>query len=315
MQPTMRRRMWLAMQRRLVCTAVLMLTGAHGVAAQERFEDLARMFDYSPATALDVRQQDSALVDSVVVRDISYASPQGGRVPAYLVVPVRAAGPFAGIVFVHWGQGNRSEFVSEAIALAHRGAESLLIDAPFNRLDDPNRDKPVVQGEHDGYVQLVIDIRRGIDLLRSHAEVDASRIGYVGHSLGATWGGVVAGIDHRVKALVLMGGLPTLTDYDFPDPLIRQQALSRKPADREAYERALTPINPVRFVGHSSPAVLFFQWATFDRYISRRAAKTYFDAAGEPKSQQWYVSSHEFNDPHARTDRDEFLAVHLGLTQ
>ena len=59
----------------------------------------------------------------------------------------------------------------------------------------------------------------------------------------------------------------------------------------------------------SKPADL--QWATFDRYISKRAAQRYFDAAGDPKTQQWYVSSHEFTDPRARSDRDKFLATEL----
>lgn len=280
--------------------------------ARGQFDSLARAFSYDSSAALDVRQRDSTIVGHTIVRDISYASPKGGRVPAFLVVP-SGSGPFAGVVFVHWGQGNRSEFVAEAVELARRGVESLLIDAPYNRVDDQNRKKPDPQGERDGYVQLVIDIRRGVDLLLGRSDVDRDRIGYVGHSLGATWGGVVAGLDHRVKAFVLMGGLPTLTDFDFPDPLIQQEATSRSRAALDAYDRAIAPINPIRFVGHSSPARLFFQWATFDRYISKRAAQRYFDAAGEPKTQQWYVSSHEFNDPRAQSDRDKFLAMQLGF--
>jgi len=247
-----------------------------------------------------------------VVRDISYASPRGGRVPAYLVVP-RGSGPFAGLVFVHWGQGNRSEFLAEATALAGDGVESLLIDAPFNRLDDPNRARPGPEAERDAYIQLVIDARRGIDLLTSRAEVDSARVGYVGHSLGATWGGVLAGIDHRFKAMVLMGGLPTLTDTDFPDPVIRRDLTSQKPDARAAYVRVMATVNPIQFVAHSTPVALFFQWATVDRYISRGAAERYFAAAGQPKSQQWYYSSHEFNEPSARLDRDRFLATHLGF--
>ena len=271
-----------------------------------------RPFSYDRSVALDVRQQDSSVIGQTVVRNISYASPKGGRVPGYLVRP-RDRGPFAGIVFVHWGQGNRSEFVAEALALADRGVESLLIDAPFNRLDNPNRTRTGPEEERDEYIQLVIDVRRGIDVLLSQPDVDSARIGYVGHSLGATWGGVVAGVDHRVKALVLMGGLPTLTDFDFPDPIIQQQASGRPQSARDANLRAMTPINPIRFVGHSSPAHVFFQWATFDRYISRRAAQRYFEAAGEPKQQRWYDSSHEFNDRRAQSDRDDFLAANLGF--
>ncbi len=278
--------------------------------AQDRFADLVRAFAYDSTAPLNAHQRDSTVEGRAIIRDLSYASPKGGRVPAYLVAP-SGAGPFAGVVFVHWGQGNRSEFIAEAVELASHGVESLLIDAPFNRVDDPNRKKPDPQGERDGYVQLVVDIRRGIDLLLARRDVDRSRIGYVGHSLGATWGGVVAGVDHRVRAFVLMGGLPTLTDFDFPDPLIQQEANARSRAALDAYDRAISPINPIRFVGHSSPARLFFQWAVFDRYISKRAAQRYFDAAGEPKTQQWYVSSHEFTDPRARSDRDKFLAREL----
>jgi dienelactone hydrolase len=296
--------------RYLFLTTLAVIAGAVPATAQDQIKSLARAFAYDSAAPLDVRQQDSTFVGRAIVRDITYASPKGGRVPAYLIVPA-GSGPFAGVVFVHWGQGNRSEFVAEALMLASHGVESLLIDAPYNRVDDPNRKKPDPDGERDGYIQLVVDIRRGIDLLVARADVDRARIGYVGHSLGATWAGVVAGLDHRLKALVLMGGLPTLTEFDFPDPLVQQEATSRSRTALDAYVRAIAPINPIRFVGRSSPAQLFFQWATFDRYISKRAAQRYFDAAGEPKTQQYYVSSHEFNDPRARADRDRFLATHL----
>jgi dienelactone hydrolase len=275
--------------------------------------DTGRVFAYDRGLPLDVQQVDSTVVAGVIVRDISYASPKGGRVPAYLVVPERS-GRRAGIVFVHWGQGNRSEFLAEAVALAPRGVESLLIDAPFNRIDDPNRGQPGPGAERAGYVQLVVDIRRGIDLLRGDRQVDSARIGYVGHSLGATWGGVVAGLDHRVKALVLMGGLPTLTDSDFPDPLIRRDIAARPAAERAAFEQVMGPINPVHFVIHSAPSHLLFQWARADRYISEGAAGRYFAAAGGPKMERWYYSSHEFNDPQALTDRDQFLATQLGLS-
>jgi dienelactone hydrolase len=294
----------------LRCALIAILVVSTPAMGQDRFEDLARPFAYDRAAPLDVRQQDSTVIGQTVVHDVSYASPKGGRVPAYLVVP-HAGTPHAGVVFVHWGQGNRSEFVAEALALADRGVQSLLIDAPFNRLDNPNRGRSGPEEERDEYIQLVIDVRRGIDLLMSKPDVDSSRIGYVGHSLGATWGGVLAGVEHRLKALVLMGGLPTLTEFDFPDPIVQQEATGHPQAERDANLRAMTPINPIRFVGHSSPSHLFFQWATFDRYISRRTAQRYFDAAGEPKQQQWYVSSHEFNDPQARSDRDTFLAAQL----
>ncbi len=293
----------------------MILAGA-GIARAQHAPGAGDAFAYDRSAPLDVRQQDSTVVGSAVVRDISYTSPRGGRVPAYLVAPAGAAPGRtrrAGVVFVHWGQGNRSEFLAEAVALAPRGVESLLIDAPFNRLDDPNRARQGPAAERAGYEQLVVDIRRGVDLLVADPTVDSARIGYVGHSLGATWGGVVAGVEHRIRAFVLMGGLPTLTDTDFPDPVIRRDLTARPAPERAAYETAMEPINPVHFVSRSAPAHLFFQWARVDRYISPGAASRYYAAAGEPKTQRWYYSSHEFNDPQARVDRIQFLAEELGI--
>ena len=64
--------------------------------------------------------------------DLTYASPKGGRVTAYLVAPA-GKGPFAGLVFGHWGPGNRTEFLPEATLYARAGAASLLVDYPWVR--------------------------------------------------------------------------------------------------------------------------------------------------------------------------------------
>ena len=274
--------------------------------------DAAQVFAYAK-TPLDFQEKSVEDVHGVKVQDVSYASPKGGRVPAYLVVP-HGKGPFAGLVFVHWGQGDRSEFLAEALMLAESGAESLLIDAPDNRPGAPVGDTfthPEV--ERDGYIQLVVDVRRGVDLLLSRPEVDGKRIGYVGHSLGATWGGPLAAADKRIKVLVLMGGLPTITDFggnDYISTIVHKAYTSEQIAN---YVKVVSPIDPEHFVGQSAPATLFFQFARHDRYITPRFARDYFVAAGQPKQEKFYFCSHEFNDPAALMDRDQFLEKQLGL--
>jgi hypothetical protein len=69
------------------------------------------------------------------------------RVPAYLIVPdpatdrgAPASGRFAGVVFVHHGQGNRTTYLEEAQALAPLGVVCLTIDAPWLRPDQPQPD-------------------------------------------------------------------------------------------------------------------------------------------------------------------------------
>lgn len=64
----------------------------------------ATLFYYDQYGPLDVVMVATDSRDGVEVQDITYASPKGGN------------GPFAGLIFAHWGEGNREEFVDEAIA-------------------------------------------------------------------------------------------------------------------------------------------------------------------------------------------------------
>ena len=285
---------------------------AQGPATASR--NAVQVFGYDARAPLDFQANSSEDVHGVTVLDVSYASPKGGRVPAFLVVP-SGKGPFAGVVFVHWGQGDRTEFLADAVMLAHAGAESLLIDAPFNRPEPRAGDTFThPEMERDLYIQLVVDARRGVDLLLSRAEVDSKRIGYVGHSLGATWGGPLAAADKRIRALVLMGGLPTITDFSGNDYISTTVHKAYTPEQIANYVKVISPIDPERFVGQSAPAALLFQFARHDRYITPRFAREYFDAAAQPKQEKFYFCSHQFNDPAALMDRDQFLQKQLGLS-
>jgi dienelactone hydrolase len=273
----------------------------------------ARLFDYDAAGAIDFRVAGEETVEGVKVQDISYLSPKKGRVPGYLVHP-GADGPYAGIVYMHWGQGDRTEFLSEAVVLAKRGSVSIMIDAPYHRTDIESYSfvaEP--EKEREGYIQLVTDLRRAFDILAARKDVDPKRIGYVGHSLGATWGGALAGIDNRFAGYVLMGGLPRLTDILGDDSYAKllQQAFTRE--QLEHYIEVLSPINPEIFVGRAAPASLLFQFARHDRFISETMARDYVKAAGDSHEVKWYFTSHEFNDAQSPRDRMEFLAKKLSL--
>ena len=50
------------------------------------------MFDYQQNAPLDAKENGVEDKNGVRIHDISYASPKGGRVTAYLVVPTKARG-------------------------------------------------------------------------------------------------------------------------------------------------------------------------------------------------------------------------------
>src|SRR5713226_884825 len=76
-------------------------------------QSAVHVFDYDSKQPLDIDDKIIEETADAVIHDITYASPKGGRVPAYLVVP-KAKGPFAAVLFGHYGLGLRSEFIPEA---------------------------------------------------------------------------------------------------------------------------------------------------------------------------------------------------------
>jgi dienelactone hydrolase len=279
------------------------------VIASAPAEDLAATFAYDAKAPLAVEQAGVESRGGAAVHDLSFASPRGGRVPAYLVVPP-GKGPFAGIVYMHWGQGNRSEFVAEALLAARAGAASIMIDAPYRRPE--HRASPCEEGAREEYVHLVTDLRRAVDVLLDRAPVERARLAYVGHSLGATWGGTLAAVEPRLQSHVLMGGLPSLAEAMRG----RARDTRRPPAELQKLEACLTKLEPiasVHHVGKAPPAAVFFQFARVDRFISQQAAQRYHDAARAPRSIKWYEGGHEFADPAALVDRLAWLEKRLGL--
>jgi dienelactone hydrolase len=271
-----------------------------------------QVFEYDQRSSLDVKENSVEEKNGVKVLDISYSSP-GGRVTAYLVEP-QGKGPFAAVLFMHWGQGNRSEFLDEAIELASAGVVSLLLDAPFAR-PEPWR-RPAKPGDYkedrEIFVQSIIDMRRGVDLLETRSNVDRKRIGYVGHSYGASLAGALAATEKRIKALVLMAGLPSISEFtrSSKHPGMTKYRESIPKEDFERYVKDISVIDANQYIGKATPSVLFFQFAEQDEFITKEDAVKYFQLASEPKEVKWYEGGHELNKA-ARRDRIEFLKKHL----
>src|ERR1700676_913270 len=188
-----------------IVLAALLLAAAIGAQAQTAGP---QDFQYDRKAALDIRDVGVTKRGDVAVHDISYASPKGGRVPAYLVVPA-GKGPFAAVIWGHWYWSNsefrnRREFLEEAVVLAYSGVISLLTDGPVARPGHVDEKDPLSDQVQSDLIQAIIDMRRGADLLLARKDVDPKRLAYVGHSYNATVGGFLSGCDHHFKAFVLM---------------------------------------------------------------------------------------------------------------
>ncbi|MFY9559569.1 MAG: hypothetical protein WAQ52_04980 [Terriglobales bacterium] len=277
--------------------------------------EMLRHFDYDPNAPLDVQEVGGERRGEVTIHDISYASPKGGRVPAYLVVP-GGKGPFAAVIWGHWYMPgseflNRKEFLDEAVALAPSGVVSLLVDGPIARPGYVRDPDPLGDLQIRYRVQAILDMRRGVDLLLARSDVDPKRLAYVGHSYNATTGAFLAGIDKRFKAFGLMAG--NLSDEvdikakEFQD--FRKQV---GPEKFDAFFAKYAWTDPGKYVAHAAPATVLLQFATKEDFMTPARAREYYAVVSDPKIFKLYEAPHALN-AEARRDRVAFLVKELNL--
>jgi dienelactone hydrolase len=277
------------------------------------FNELRRLTSYNPQAPLDVKELRSERRGDVTVIELTYTSPAGGPVPAYLVLPP-GRGPFPAVLFQHWGEGTRNEFLDEALSLARAGVVSLLVDAPFVR-PEPWR-RPMMGPEMaDTWRQALIDLRRGVDVLTRRPDVDGQRLAYVGHSFGASIGGALSGVEPRLRAFVLMAGLGDFTDVmrRGTGPMETGWRKNTPPEDLEEFLNSIEPLDGIVGVRNASAAFLF-QYPRADQFVPYERLRKYFDAAPQAKLLKVYEGGHELNEA-ARRDRVQWLRTHLSFAE
>jgi dienelactone hydrolase len=246
-----------------------------------------RLFTYDDDAPLSIQVADSWQNGNQRVISLSYASPMGGRVPALIVVPP-GHGPFAGLIVQHGLPGDRFAMLQVAEDFARLGAVVVAIDAPWARakhlITFTKRDRTE-------QIQLIIDLRRAVDLLRSRDDVDDDRIGYLGVSYGAAMGGLLAGVEDRIAAFVLNVGDGGLVTH-FTGAEDAQGPLSQLPAARlESWLAAMEPIEPLKWIGKAEAPILF-QSGRDDDLVPPADAKEFHRAAPETKEVRWYNAGH-----------------------
>ncbi len=265
-------------------------------------------FEYDSSVPFDTKVVSETEQDGATIVDLTYATHDpafstttGGRTVAYLVKP-QGNGPFAGVVFVHWlgvVSSNRSEYLDEAVALAKHGVVSLLPQGFFPWMSFPMGNG----GDHQLMVGQVIELRRAVDFLLSQAEVDPNRMGYVGHDYGALYGGVLAGVEPRLKTLILVAGTPSFVDFGILFGF-----------KREDYQTVVGDLGPDVYVAKAAPASLLFQFGQQDAVVPEEKANQFYEAASEPKKIEWYADIHNMENEQAREARLKWLVEKLSLT-
>lgn len=134
--------------------------------------------------------------------------------------------------------------------------------------------------------QAVSDLRRTLDGLAAHPQVDVEHCAYVGLSLGAILGTAFCAIDPRPRAAVLAlaggGFLPSAID-------------------------------PTTWVGRIAPRPILFVNASRDETVPRAATEKLVRAAGSPHQVRWFDAGHSSLPGVALKAIWQFLGAQLGV--
>ncbi|MBM2827019.1 MAG: esterase [Dehalococcoidia bacterium] len=259
--------------------------------------DVIRLFEHDSRAPLDTTESLMGEHDGCQWYRISFNGGDGRRVPGVFVVAKDARVPQPAVMLQHGGGTSKyAVFVRACIDLmAQAGFCCIAVDA----IGHGDREEPLLdalsedgppwsrRGTLENVAANVVDFRRTLDYLNTRADVDPTRLAYVGSSMGGMLGAVFSAVEPRIKAVVLRCSGSRLAS--------RRWEQVTDPEAREWLRRVSELTDPAAFVGMISPRPLLMLNNLQDEVISREAAEALFHAAGDPKEQRWYPGDHRGN--------------------
>jgi dienelactone hydrolase len=264
-------------------------------------DTLRQMFRYDAAAPLGVSVTEATSADEVQVEQLTFAHPLGGEpVAAHRLVPARRRGPLAVVGYGHGGGVGAVQFLDEARRVALAGAVVVLPEIPFTGFTgDTARDE-------DMFRHAVVAARRALDVAAATPGADPARCAYLGHSWGATLAALLAGVEPRLAAVVMMATGGRLSSF------ARPQA-AQQPGPR-SYLDAMARYDAVNYVAGGGRRQLFLQTGTRDPRLPAAEVREFLAAMDGRKMHRAYDAGHDVDaHPAALADRIAFLARVIGL--
>lgn len=260
--------------------------------------------------AVDVTDVGTVEEQGHEIRDVTYPSPHGGEVTAYIAEPDEPSD--VGILMTPGIPEKRHQYLDPISRFACAGATAMVVDAPWAR--DPDRvgqELTFTPKDAEEQVQLVVDLRRAVDIL---TDMGAEQIGFDAISYGAGVGALLAGVEDRIDAYALLsGGVGPIRRFISEDGNALYPLTSKSPQQRQTWVDAMEPVEPERFVGDATSPILFVAGRE-DTIVTPDEIELIHEAAGDTAELRWYDAGHELS-PEAFTEHLDWLAEQIGLDQ
>ncbi|MBN1294329.1 MAG: alpha/beta fold hydrolase [Candidatus Latescibacteria bacterium] len=278
------------MCKRLIFLLSLILLNNSNVYSQEKlqpigeeaYQVLLRFYQYDKDIPLDVRIVEKMDMDNCAREKIVFTGIRNSRVPSYLAIPKMGKPPYP-VILLLYGMGQTKDdwwnklrkanvgyFVIEE--LLAQGYAVFTMDYPYHgeRISEneyENIYKAFIDGRKqwrvfDTVVTSCIEYRKAIDYLSTCAEIDSSRIGILGYSLGGVMSCCLSAVEPRIRVTVdCVGYSPDSIDYAprIQQPILFMMAKKDTWYDERKCERLLENVGSQKKnliwydTGHSIP--------------------------------------------------------------
>jgi fermentation-respiration switch protein FrsA (DUF1100 family) len=231
---------------------------------------------------------------AVLTYRVSYQGAKGASVPGIFMTPASASQTASApcVLLLHGLGGSKGDVLLLGIALARRGYASFAIDIAGHgerpRIGGKTVDKLTTVQMHDLVATTAVDLRRAVDYVGTRPEVEKARLGFLGISLGGIIGGLFAGKEPRLQAVVLWaaggdwGRLFATSQHPFAVQFRKTNKVSGA-ASAEVLEKGFVDVDPLGVINRIAPRPLLFINGTNDTIVPRPCADLLFDAAQQPK--------------------------------
>ncbi|MFC1539579.1 alpha/beta hydrolase family protein [Candidatus Latescibacterota bacterium] len=202
---------------------------------EEAYQVLLWFFEYDKDIPLDARVVEKAELENCVREKIVFTGKRNNRVPGYIAFPKKGKPPYPCVLLLHGSTASKSvwwkddfhddlgyewKYIQIASSLLSEGYAVLALDAPYhgertasNDYEPPDNLRGTDYWWNDTMVESTIEYRRLLDYLATRTDIDSTRIGMIGQSMGGMMTFMLTAIEPRVQVSVATVAPPSFSTY------------------------------------------------------------------------------------------------------
>ena len=292
-------------------------------AGEEAYQALLQFLNYDRGQPLDARIVAREEIEEYEREKVVFNGIRGARVPGYLAFPKDHARPCPVVLELHGMTGNKNAWWQDqegyrgglvTRGLLASGIAVLALDGPShgeristNDYESPWNPQEVEYRDHT--LRGVVEYRIAMDYLATRAEVDTSRLGVIGYSMGGVQTFMLTAADARVRTAVAC--VPPPTGYKMARRYAPNLTVAQYLADAALTPPRVELANPQQWArGIGSRPFLMLVGRT-DEWYTPDEAQQLFDLVPSPTKELVFYDSGHALPPEYATKTVQWLVAHL----